>query len=250
MAGRAFSVKALATAVVDGRDGAMTIRDVRSEPPYTLRHSGGRLLLVGSSAAPVGGDELRLQLVVEPMSVARVGTAAATIVWPGPHGERSSTRHEFDVGADAHLDWEPCPTVSVAGSDHRSHTLIRLAPGATCRIVEELALGREREPSGMLEASVRIERDGQPIVHHRERFGPEVAGWGSTAAVGQARFVHQEFIVGLDAGGPRCVVDQTRSAAWLPMAPDVVAVLAVGIDRPSVRAALVELGAVGSSVSA
>jgi urease accessory protein len=128
--------------------------------------------------------------------------------------------------------------------------LIRLARGATCRIVDELALGREREPSGLLEASVRVERDGQPIVHHRERFGPEVAGWGSTAAVGHARFVHQEFIVGVDAGGPRCVVNHMCSAAWLPMASDVVAVLAVGIDRPSVRAALADLGAVGSSVSA
>ena len=121
------------------------------------------------------------------------------MVWPGPTGERSTMWLTIDVGADAHVEWHPCPTVSVAGSDHRMSTVVRLGPRATCRVVEELGLGRGDEQSGLLDASVRIEHAGTAVVHHRERFGPGVPGWGGTTAVGRARFVRQEFRVGQPA---------------------------------------------------
>jgi hypothetical protein len=65
-----------------------------------------------------------------------------------------------------------------------------------------------------------------------------VPGWGSTTAVAAARFVHQEFLVGRAAGTARTIVDETGSAAALPMAADATAVLASGRDRPAVQALL------------
>jgi urease accessory protein len=238
LARRPLAVRAAATASVSGGVGAVWLSDVRSQPPLTLRRSGGRLLVVGSAAGPVGGDELQLDLCVKAGAAVSIGTAAATMVWPGPNGARSTMCVTIDVGADAHVDWHPCPTVSVAGSDHRMTTVVRLGPAATCRVVEELGLGRGDEHSGALDASVRIERRGATIVHHREQFGPGVPGWGGTTAVGRARFVYQEFSVGAHARHTEAIVDDTGAAAVLPMAADVTAVLAAGRDRPSVQALL------------
>ena len=229
-------MRATASATIAGGDGAVWLSDVRSQPPLTLRRSGGRLLVVGSAAGPVGGDELRLDLCVTTGAVVSIGTAAATMVWPGPTRASSTMCLTIDVGAEAHVEWHPCPTVSVAGSDHHMSTVVRLAPGATCRVVEEIGLGRGDEESGLLDASVRIERSGTPLVHHRERFGPGVPGWGGTTAVGRARFVRQEFSVGQPAREPEAIVDDTGAAAVLPMASDVTVILAAGRDRPSVQA--------------
>jgi urease accessory protein len=231
-------MRATATATVAGGDGAVWLSDVRSQPPVTLRCSGGRVLVVGSAAGPVGGDELHLHLRVEAGAHVSIGTVAATMIWPGPFGQPSTTCLTIDVGADAHVDWHPCPTVSVAGSNHRMSTRVRLDPGATCRVVEELALGRGDEASGALDATVRVERAGTPLVHHRERFGPGVPGWGSTTAVASSRFVHQEFAVGRPAGAAQATVDEAGAVAALPMAADVMAILATGRDRPAVQALL------------
>ena len=61
-------------------------------------------------------------------------------------------------------------------------------------------------------------------------------GWGGTTAVGRARFVHQEFSVGQPALQADAIVAATGAAAVLPMASDVMAILAAGRDRPSVQA--------------
>jgi len=193
------------------------------------------VLVVGSAAGPVGGDELDLRLEVAPGARVSIGTVAATIVWPGPDGQGSTASLTIDVGAGAHVDWHPCPTISVAGSDHHMSTIVHLGRGASCRVVEELALGRGEEAGGRLDAIVRIERDGAPVVHHRERFGPGKPGWGSTTAVGDARFVHQEFRVGEPAGEATTVVDQRAAAARLPIGDDATVILAAGRDRPIVQ---------------
>jgi urease accessory protein len=234
-------VRASAYATVAGGDGDVWLTDVRSEPPLTLRRSGGRLLVVGSAAGPVGGDVLDLHLDVAPGARISIGTVAATIVWPGPLGQRSSTTLTIDVGVDAHVDWHPCPTISVAASDHRMETIVRLSEGATCRIVEELGLGRGDEPSGRLDATVRIERGNDCVVHHRECFGAGTPGWLSTTAIGDARFVHQEFRVGEPAGAAATVLEREAAAARLPVRHDATVILAVGRDRPAVQGLVARL---------
>ena len=41
--------------------------DIRSEPPFAIRRSGTRILLVSSAAAPVGGDDLALEIDGQPV---------------------------------------------------------------------------------------------------------------------------------------------------------------------------------------
>jgi urease accessory protein len=212
------------------------LSEVRSEPPFAVRRSGGRVILVSSAAAPVGGDRLALDLVIRSGVDVEVGTAAATMVWPGVDGARSHVVTTVAVEGGAHLDLRPEPTVSVAGSDHRISTLVRLEADATCHLVEEVALGRVGEPSGRLELEFRVERGGVPLIHHTELFGPGVPGTGSVVGVGRARHVLTAVVVGAAAGSPRTSVDSEVAAAWLPVADDAAIVVALGPDRPATLA--------------
>lgn len=215
--------------------------DQRSAAPLSVRQCGRRILLASSAATPVGGDELALAIDVGPGARAGVGSVAASIVWPGVEGVASSMTTECAVGRGAHLDLWFEPTISVAGSHHRTATTVRLDGDATCRVVEEVVLGRRDEVSGRLGLSLRVERDGRPLVHHDEAFGPDVAGARSSVSVGAARHVVSAVLVGIDVGPARVCVEADRAAAWLPVAADAAMVMAVGHDRPSVMNLLTAL---------
>lgn len=236
-------MKAHGSIVVAGGDGTRksTLRSAHSEPPFSIRQCGERILVAASAAAPVGGDELSLNIAVLAGARADIGTVAATLALPGPTGAPSAMSTQCRVGMDAHLDWIGEPTVSVVGSDHTIITVVDLDETATCRVVEEVSLGRSGEPSGRLQLVVRIRRAGRPLVHHAEEFGPNVAGAGSVVSTGGARHLLSEVLVGVDAGESRVVMSPTCHAAWLPVAADAVVILAVGADQPSVRSAVADL---------
>lgn len=242
-------MRASAHLEVARRAGADVLVEARSEPPFAVRATPDRILVVGSSAAPVGGDDLRLDVLVGPNARALIGTAAATVVWPGPvrgpdgtgsaRSPWSTTSNRLVVGAGGHLVWAPEPMVSVVGSRHRASTSVMLDGSATARIVEEVSLGRSGEPSGRLDLELRVERDGVPLVHHTERLGPDVPGWGSVVHIGAARHVLTMVevgvapgSVGVAVGGNDGLPDDTAVARLL-VATDVVVTLAVGPDRPT-----------------
>ncbi len=232
-------MRASARLEVVRRDGRNVLVDARSEPPFAVRRAGDRILFVGSAAAPVGGDELEIDVAIRAGASAMIGTVAATSVWPGPHGDRSSIRTTMSVGAGARLTWWPEPVVSIVDSNHRSSTQVSLEDGAHCTIVEEVSLGRSGQAPGTLELEIRVERDGRPIVHHTERFGPFEPGAGSAVGVGAARHVISGVVVGPDAGDPLTVVGRSDQSgggahgAWLPVGPDAAMVLVVAPDRPA-----------------
>lgn len=218
----------------DTATGRSFLRSGRADPPFGVRWCDGRVLVAASAAAPLGGDELSLDIDVGPNATADVGTVASTIVLPGAVAGPSTMTTNCVVADGAHLDWLGEPTVSVVGSEHTVATRVALAGSATCRIVEEAALGRSGEASGRLRLVLRVERDGVILVHHEELFGPDVAGAGSTVSVGDARYVLSAVHVGVEIGDSRIVEHAEGRAAWLPVAGDTAVVLAVGADRPSV----------------
>lgn len=199
------------------------------------------MLLASTAATPVGGDELDIRIVVGADACADVGSVAAMVVWPGPDGAPSHLRTSCDVAPGGHLDLAAEPTVSVAGSRHRSITRVHLAADATCRVVEEISLGRTGEPPGDLHLSLRVERAGAVVVHHDEAFGPDHRGALTSVGIGAARHVVSAVLVGVDAGEPRTVVEPGRAAGWMPVAHDAVVVMALGGDRPAVRALLADV---------
>lgn len=231
-------MKAAARVEVARRDGRDVLVDVRSEPPLTVRQAGDRVVLVGSAAAPVGGDELEFDVVVGPGAHLALGSVAATMAWPGPRGDDSSQRVRATVGAAGHLSWAPEPLVLVAGCRHTTTTCVDLAAGATAWVVEEVSLGRTGEESGSLTMTWRIERDGRPLIHHTERLGPAVPGWGSAVTTGSHRHVLAAIAVGSPCPMLPPVVATDAAVAVLAVADDAWVVLAAGADRVAVRRAL------------
>lgn len=227
-------MKSTARIAVERRDGIDEVVDRTCAAPVSIRRCGGRVLLAASAAAPLGGDELALDVDVGSGATVDVGSVAAGLVWPGPTAAWSSQTTSCTVAADGHLRLWLEPTVAVAKSRHRSSTTVQLDRTATCVVAEEVALGRRGEPCGHLELRLRVERDGAVLVDHGETFGPDVPGAASSVSVGAARHTCSLVVVGVDAGRSRTRVEAGRAAAWLPVAADAAVVLAVGADRPAV----------------
>jgi urease accessory protein len=228
-------MRASARLEVARRDGRDVLIDARSQPPFAIRRAGDRILLVGSAAAPVGGDELEIEVVIGQDASATIGTVAATSIWPGPGGGRSLIDTRVSVAVGGQLVWWPEPLVSIVDSDHRSSTRVRLEPSGRCTIIDEVSLGRSGQESGTLELEIRVEQRGLPIVHHTERFGPFEPGAGSAAGVSAARHVISGVVVGPEAGDPVTVVGPFGGAhgAWLPVSAEAAMVLVVAPDRPA-----------------
>ena len=145
-----------------------------------IRRAGDRVLVVGSAAAPVGGDALTLDVVVGPGARLSLGTVAATMAWPGPHGAwshqaRDGRRRRAAVTcAGRPSRWSPSPGAATA-----RRRPCAWPPTPRRWIVEEVSLGRTGEASRSARARVAGRAGGPVLVHHAERLGPGVPGWGS-----------------------------------------------------------------------
>ena len=102
---------------------------------------------------------------------------------PGPAGLQSTLDIAIDVAEDATLDWAPEPTVSVAGSDHRTVLRLTASASATVAVREVVSLGRHGEPPGTLALRQRVTIDEEPVLDHETDFGgPALAGPGGHGA--------------------------------------------------------------------
>lgn len=228
-------MRARARIRVERRHGRDEVVDRSAEAPFAVRRCDDRIMLAATAASPVGGDELDLDIVVGPDASATIGSIGAMLVWPAPTPAVSSLVTTITIGDRGHLVYAPEPTITVAGSHHRATTRVDLAPGATCELVEEYSLGRTGEPSGTIETSLRVVRDGAPLFHHDETLGAFAAAGLTSVGVGMARHVVTALIVGEPAGGAATAVEGGGMAARLPLADDASALLGAGVDRPTVR---------------
>lgn len=245
-------MRALAEARAERRGGRTSLVIRRAEAPIAIRWSGGRALLASTAAHPVGGDEIDVRVSVGMGADLAFGSVGAMLCWPGPGGEPSVLRTSYDVEAGGHLHARPEPVVAVAGCRHRNVTRVRLAADATCRLIEETALGRTDEASGEIGLSLRVERDGLALVHHDEWFG--TAASTTSVSAGHARYVLSAIEVGAASGPAVSRIGRSIAGAWLPLADDAGMLIVVGPDRPAVldlaaelRPALIDGTAVGGA---
>lgn len=228
-------MKARARLTTALRDGRTVATELRSEAPLLLRASprAGPLdvHLVGGAAGPLGGDDLRLDVDIGGGSVVLVRSVAAQLAQPDPRGRSSVAVNDVRIGVGACVDWRPEPLISVAGSDHRMITVLRVEPGATVRWTDTIVLGRTGEPPGRIAARLRVEADGHPILDHDlvaglgRLLGRAPAGdWNpltGPGANGPARTLTSTFVYGPDAPAEPATslgADGTR-AATLPLRP-------------------------------
>ncbi len=113
-----------------------------------------------------GGDQLEVSVNVGPDAHALLTTPGAS-KWYRSDGAWAGQRLDFNVEANAALEWLPQENIVFAGARADMQSRIRLAADARCIVWETLCLGRrasgEQFDSGELRLETRIERAGKPV---------------------------------------------------------------------------------------
>jgi urease accessory protein len=125
--------------------------------------------LVSAAATPLGGDTIRVRLVVEPGARLRVRSAAATMAMPGTATMESRASWELEVAGD--LDLDPQPTIVAGHARHLSTIRLTLTGDGRARLRERVQVGRSHERQGFWSGSMHADVDGAPLLRHRVELG-------------------------------------------------------------------------------
>jgi urease accessory protein len=203
------------------------VEEMSGSAPVAFRPAGGQYWLVGTSASPVGDDDVTVRVTVRPGSAAVVRTNAATILWAG-----RGTRQEVlaDVEAGGHLEWRPEPVVTTARCDHHQSASVELAVGATLLWREVLVLGRHGEDPGRLRSDLAVRLGGSPLFCHTLEIGSP--GWSGPAVLGDHRAVAFALTAGAGrpsrAAGPQWCVSPLDGPGGYALALGATALAAEG----------------------
>ncbi|BBZ44104.1 urease accessory protein UreD [Mycobacterium parmense] len=125
--------------------------------------------LVSAAATPLGGDSIDIRVVVAANATLRLRSAAATVALPGAGTPTSHARWQLEVAGTLDVDLEP--TVVAADARHLSDATLILRDDARVRFRERVQIGRCDERQGFWSGSLRVDRDGQPVLRHRVEVG-------------------------------------------------------------------------------
>lgn len=181
-------------------DGRTVLRELQSMAPLTLlpkRRTGECAVvhLVGSASAPLGGDDLRLDIVVAAGARLRLCGVAATLALPGSRAQGSTTTVHIEVGHGGSIEYLPEPTIITQRAQHVATLTAILDADARIRAREILILGRTDERPGALTTSLDVTRCGLPVLRQILNIGdPELDA--SVAYLAGRRVLATEFRLG------------------------------------------------------
>jgi urease accessory protein len=164
--------------------------------------------LVSAAATPLGGDTIRVRIVVEPGAVLRLRTAAATMAMPG--AVTMESRATWDLEVAGHLDLDPQPTIVAGHARHVTSTRLTLSGAGTVRLRERVQIGRSNEHQGFWSGSVHADVDGAPLIRHRVELGTQSVAHDALgtpmACISELRYPEIDFdaagtLLELAAGG-------------------------------------------------
>lgn len=143
---------------------------VESTGAIAVRRTGPETVhLVSAAATPLGGDVLRLRVVVEDGARLQVRTVAATVVLPGAATTESHACWTVEVAGT--LDLDPEPTIVAGPARHTVHTALSLTADASVRVRERVQIGRSGERAGYWSGALRADVDGAALLRHRIEVG-------------------------------------------------------------------------------
>jgi urease accessory protein len=120
----------------------------------------------------VGGDALEIRIHIADGAHAVVTTPGAAKFYRSA-GELARQDQQLSVAPGGVLEWFPQPAILFPGARVASRTGIDLADGARCIGWDILSLGRpvigERFAQGALDATLRVSRNGRPLLLDRLR---------------------------------------------------------------------------------
>jgi urease accessory protein len=232
--------------IVAERDpgGRTVVRRARSGGHLAVRGTApGVVHLVGTAAGPLGGDDVRVRVVVGPGARLAVRGVAATLVYPARGVAASAWLFDAEVGAGGHLDLAPEPTIVCAGAELAATTRVRLGAGATLRLLEEVVLGRSGEAPGGWRGRTLVTRDDVPVLSHTLRSDLVTRPTGPGGE--PARVVATLLEVTAEGAGGRART-HGRAVVMPLAAPGAVLTTVTGADLMGARA---DLDAVAAAAS-
>ena len=125
--------------------------------------------LVSAAATPLGGDTIRVRVVVERGAVLCLRSAAATMAMPGTATMESQAHWDLEV--DGRLDLDPQPTIVAGRARHVTATRLTMSAHGSVRLRERVQIGRSREREGFWSGSLHADVDGAPLLRHRIELG-------------------------------------------------------------------------------
>jgi len=135
--------------------------------PFYPGDGAAHVYLLHPPGGLAGGDELVLDVGVEPNAAALLTTPAATKFYRSD-GAPSVQRQTLRVVAGASLEWLPLDTILFGGSRARIETDVELEAGARFIGWEQLSLGRplsgDRYAAGTFEQHTRIGVAEEPLL--------------------------------------------------------------------------------------
>lgn len=148
--------------------------------------------LVNSTAGILAGDELELDITVQPGASLAVTTPAAARAFMMQRGV-ARCRQRFAVGAGAWLEYSPEALYPHRGTDYAQHTSLELAPGAAAFFTDQLAPGRvgrgECWAWRRLRIGLEVKSDGRLLLReHLNASGAELARLASFHGMREAWF--------------------------------------------------------------
>jgi urease accessory protein len=241
-------------ATADGRGGT-ALRELAGDGPLALRRSrhphdagAAHVVLVGAMAAPLGGDRLRVEVVVEPGARLLVTSAAATVSLPGRDPAPAHYDLDLAVGTDAELVWRPEPVIAATGSELRLWTRVRVAPGARLHLREEQVLGRHEEPPGRLTSRLTVRQGERLVLDQSTEVGTGAPpGWDGPAVLDGRRTLGQLLTTRpcrtvptaeATARSTTSTVQAAVDAAAFAVGDGLTLLTVVAVDVPTLRTAL------------
>lgn len=198
-------------------DGAATrLTVLRSEPPLLLRHTPAAagpatVYLLAGAAGPIGGDDLRLELVVGEGASLRVHGIAASVALPAASGAQSRLTVAASVADGAELRWLPEQLIAAQGCHHLSLSYLDLGTGSRLLWREELVLGRHGESPGDVTVTVSLTQAGKPLLRQALQVGPRAPHWNGPGVLDGAKAVG--CLIGVGVPGYR----PDEPAVWMPL---------------------------------
>lgn len=224
-------MKASAHLIAEARsDGTTWLTTLADQPPLLLRQTWtdgdphvAQVHLVSGAAGPIGGDELNLDLHLQPGAAVHVRSVAASLALPGPQAGESTLDISVRIEAGACLTWEPEPLIAARGARHRTTVRIEMAEDSSLWWHDQTLLGRHGEEPGSVVTRLRLSRASHPLLDHTLAIGPNYPGSRGPAVVGTDR-----------AGATTLIVDPH----WTDVPPGDRVVLSPRDDPPGAIAIL------------
>ena len=172
-----------------------SLRVMRQDPPWralrAFSNASGEALvhLHNLSGGILGGDNLRLEVSLEPHAQAQITTVGATRIHRHRLGSPESTHATlFRLGSGAFLEYLPDPVIPFARSRFSQHCEVHLASGAGLIWWETLSAGRVAHGESFsferFSANTQIHSCGSPIALERYSLSPELQSMNSPARMG------------------------------------------------------------------